>query len=174
MDKTFSFFRVKSLSKGGNAKKDVSLAVPLRESSPSPLPSVVPSFSASEVMNDITERSNFGWPKQQYVKEQPAPTFVERMPKMKDGVEFTSSDGVYLKEQRSKGGMAPNIAEVPDIMYQQGSQPARKAKDTTLGNNMRNSVAYTNRWTEPDEEDERLNDLLQVVLSCLRDYLVTT
>ena len=164
MHNTFSFFRVKSLSKGSNAKKDVSLAVPLRESSPSPLTSVVPSFSASEVMNDITERSNFGWPKQQYVKEQPAPTFVERMPKVKDSVEFTSSYGAYSMEQRSKGCMAPNLAEVPDIMYQQGRQPARKAKDTTFGNNMRNSIAYPTRRVEPDE-DEHLNNLLQVVLS---------
>jgi kinesin family protein 2/24 len=155
---------VKSLSKGGNAKKDVSLAMPLRESSPSPLPSVVPSFSASEVMNDITERSNFGWPKQQYVKEQPALTFVERMPKVKDAVEFTSSNGAYSREQRSKGFMAPNIVEIPDIMYQQGRQPARKAKDTTLGNNIRNSIAYPTRRVEPDE-DEHLNNLLQVVLS---------
>ncbi|KAG2590235.1 hypothetical protein PVAP13_5NG263734 [Panicum virgatum] len=74
--------RVKSLSKGGNAKKDVPSAVPLRESSPSPLPSVVPSFSGSEMMNDITERRDFGWPKQQqYLKEQPTPTFADRMPK---------------------------------------------------------------------------------------------
>ncbi|AQK96787.1 ATP binding microtubule motor family protein [Zea mays] len=135
--------RVKSLSKGSNAKKDVSLAVPLRESNSSPLPSVVPSFSASEVMNDITGRSNFGWPKQQYVKEQPAPTFVERMPKAKDAVEFTSS----------------NIAEVPDIMYQLGRQPSRK--DVTLANNMRNSVAYPTRRVEPDDDDEHLNNLLQ-------------
>ena len=155
---------MKSLSKGSNAKKDVSLAVPLRESSPSPLTSVVPSFPASEVMNDITERSNFGWPKQQYVKEQPAPTFVERMPKVKDSVEFTSSYGAYSMEQRSKGCMAPNLAGVPDIMYQQGRQPARKAKDTTFGNNMRNSIAYPTRRVEPDE-DEHLNNLLQVVLS---------
>jgi kinesin family member 2/24 len=171
MRKIFSFFRVKSLSKGSNAKKDVSLAAPLRESSPSPLPSVVPSFSASEVMNDITERNNFGWPKQQYVKEQPAPTFVERMPKVKDAVEFATSDGAYLKGQRSKGCMAPNIAEIPDTMYQQGRQPARKAKDTTLRNNMRSSVAYPTRRVEPDEDDH-LNNLLQVVLP-LRDFLVT-
>lgn len=164
MHKTFSFFRVKSLSKGSNAKKDASLAVPLRESSPSPLPSVAPSFSASEVMNDITERSNFGWPKQLYVKEQPAPTFVERMPKVKDAVEFTSSNGAYSKEQRSKGFMAPHIAEVADIMYQQGRQPARKAKDTTFGNNMRNSVAYPTRGVESDE-DELINNLLQVAIS---------
>ncbi|ONM40081.1 ATP binding microtubule motor family protein [Zea mays] len=137
--------RVKSLSKGSNAKKDVSLAVPLRESSPSPLPSVVPSFSASEVMNDITERNNFGWPKQQYVKERPAPTFVERMPKVKDAVEFATSD---------------DIAEIPDTMYQQRRQPARKAKDTALRNNMRNSVAYPTRSVEPDEDDH-LNNLLQ-------------
>jgi kinesin family member 2/24 len=172
MHKTFSFFRVKSLSKGSNAKKDVSLAVPLRESSPSPLPSVVPSFSASEVMNDITERNNFGWPKQQYVKERPAPTFVERMPKVKDAVEFATSDGAYLKGQRSQGCMAPNIAEIPDTMYQQRRQPARKAKDTALRNNMRNSVAYPTRSVEPDEDDH-LNNLLQVVLP-LRDFLVTT
>ncbi|CAL4948638.1 unnamed protein product [Urochloa decumbens] len=154
--------RVKSLSKGGNAKKDVPLAQSLRESSPTPLPSVVPSFSASEVMNDITERSNFGWPKQQqYVKEQPAPTFADRMPKVKEGVEFSSSNGVYFREQRSKGGMAANIAEVPDIMYHQGRQPARKAKDSSLENNMRNSIAYPIRRAEPDEEDENLNDVLQ-------------
>ncbi|EES01102.1 hypothetical protein BDA96_03G245500 [Sorghum bicolor] len=152
--------RVKSLSKGSNAKKDVSLAVPMRESSPSPLTSVVPSFSASEVMNDITERSNFGWPKQQYVKEQPAPTFAERMPKVKDSVEFTSSYGAYSKQQRSKGFVAPNMAEVPDIMYQQGRQPTRKARDTTFGKDMRNSVTYPTRRVEPDE-DEHLNNLLQ-------------
>jgi len=152
--------RVKSLSKGSNAKKDVSLAVPMRESSPSPLTSVVPSFSASEVMNDITERSNFGWPKQQYVKEQPAPTFAERMPKVKDSVEFTSSYGAYSKQQRSKGFVAPNMAEVPDIMYQQRRQPTRKARDTTFGKDMRNSVTYPTRRVEPDE-DEHLNNLLQ-------------
>ncbi|CAO2170693.1 unnamed protein product [Urochloa humidicola] len=155
--------RVKSLSKGGNAKKDVPLAASLRESSPSPLPSIVPSFSASEVMNDITERSNFGWPKnqQQYVKEQPAPTFADRMPRVKEGVEFGSSNAVYFKEQRSKGGMAPNIAEVPDIMYHQGRPTAMKAKDSGLENNMRNSIPYPIRRAEPDEEDEHLNDLLQ-------------
>ncbi|KAL6615610.1 hypothetical protein ACP70R_037880 [Stipagrostis hirtigluma subsp. patula] len=139
--------RVKSLSKGGNAKKDVPLAAPLRESSPSPLSSVVPSFSASEVMNDITERGNFGWPKQQYVKEQPAQMFVDRIPK--------------VKEPRSKGSMSPSIAEVPDTMYQQGRLLARKAKDFALENNMRNSVAYPISRAQPDEEDEPLNDLLQ-------------
>ncbi|PUZ55733.1 hypothetical protein GQ55_5G235900 [Panicum hallii var. hallii] len=154
--------RVKSLSKGGNAKKDVPSTAPLRESSPSPLPSVVPSFSGSELMNDITERSDFGWPKQQqYVKEQPTPTFADRMPKVKEGVEFNSLNGVYFKEKRSKGGMAPSIAEVPDIMYQQKRQPARKAKDSALDNTMRNSIAYPIRRAEPDEEDEHLNDLLQ-------------
>lgn len=175
MRKASHFFRVKSLSKGGNVKKDVPLAAPLRESSPSPLPSLVPSFSASEVMNDITERSNFGWPKQQqYVKEQPAPTFADRMPKVKEGVEFSSLNGIYFKEQRSKGGMAPNIAEVPDIMYQQGRQPTRKAKDSGLEINMRNSIAYPVRSAEPDEEDDHLNDLLQVMQLPLQDYLYTT
>ncbi|XP_062215732.1 kinesin-like protein KIN-13B [Phragmites australis] len=153
--------RVKSLSKGGNAKKEVPLAAPLRESGPSPLSSVVPSFSASEVMNDITERSNFGWPKQQFVKEQPAPTFADRMPKVKEGVDFSSSNGIYFKEQISKGNMAQNIAEVPNTMYQQGRQLARRAKDSTLENNMRNSIAYPIRRAEPDEENEHLNDLLQ-------------
>ncbi|VAH61893.1 unnamed protein product [Triticum turgidum subsp. durum] len=81
--------RVKSLSKGSNSKKDVPLAAaPLRESSPSPLASVVPSFSAAEVMNDITERGKFGWPKQQYAKEQPSPSFVDRMPKGREDTEF--------------------------------------------------------------------------------------
>ncbi|KAF8675975.1 hypothetical protein HU200_047476 [Digitaria exilis] len=151
--------RVKSLSKGGNAKKDVPLAAPLRESCHSPLPSFVPSFSASEVINDITERSNFGWPKQQqFVKQQPALAFADRMPKLKEGVEFSSSNDVYVKEQRSKGGMASNIAEVPDIMYQQGRQAVRK---TVLENNMRDSIAYPARRAQPDEEDEHLNDLLQ-------------
>nr|CAB3477670.1 unnamed protein product [Digitaria exilis] len=151
--------RVKSLSKGGNGKKDAPLAAPLRESCHSPLPSFVPSFSASEVMNDITERSNFGWPKQQqFVKQQPALAFADRMPKLKEGVEFSSSNDVYVKEQRSKGGMASNIAEVPDIMYQQGRQAVRK---TVLENNMRDSIAYPARRAQPDEEDEHLNDLLQ-------------
>lgn len=154
--------RVKSLSKGGNAKKEVPLAAPLRESSPSPLPSVVPSFSASEVMNDITERSNFGWPKQQqYAKEQPAPTLGNRMPKAKEAVEFSSSNGAYFKEQRSKGGMAPNIAEVPDVTYKEGRQPARKVKDSLLDNITRNSMAYPIRRVELDEDDDHLNDLLQ-------------
>ena len=165
---------MKSLSKGGNAKKDVPSAAPLRESSPSPLPSVVPSFSGSEMMNDITERRDFGWPKQQqYVKEQTTPTFADRMPKVKEGVEFSSSNGVYVKEKRSKGGMAPNIAEVRDIMYQQGIQPARKAKDSALGNNMGNYIAYPMRRAEPDEEDEHLNDLLQVMRLAFQDYLDT-
>ena len=165
---------MKSLSKGGNAKKDVPSAAPLRESSPSPLPSVVPSFSGSEMMNDITERRDFGWPKQQqYLKEQPTPTFADRMPKVKEGVEFRSSNGLYFKEKRSKGGMAPNIAEVRDIMYQQGIQPARKAKDSALGNNMGNSIAYPMRRAEPDEEDEHLNDLLQVMRLAFQDYLDT-
>ncbi|XP_062206222.1 kinesin-like protein KIN-13B [Phragmites australis] len=152
--------RVKSLSKGGNAKKDVPLAVPSRESSPSPLSSVVPS-TASEVMNDITEKSNFGWPKQQYVKGQPAPAFADRMPKVKEGMEFGSSSCAYLKEQRSKGKMAQNIAEVPDTMYQQGRQLAGKVKDSASENNMRNSIAYPVRRAESYEEDEPLNDLLQ-------------
>ncbi|KAK3164823.1 hypothetical protein QOZ80_1AG0025270 [Eleusine coracana subsp. coracana] len=154
--------RVKSLSKGGNAKKDVPLAAPLRESSPSPLSSVVPSSSASDVMNDITGRNNFGWPKQQYVKEQSAPTYVDRLPKVKESVELSSLNGGYFKEQRSKGYMAPNMAEVPDIMYAHGRQQTRKAKDSALENNMRNSMAYPIRSAEPDEEeDEPLNDLLQ-------------
>ncbi|TVU35860.1 hypothetical protein EJB05_17767 [Eragrostis curvula] len=152
--------RVKSLSKGGNAKKDLPLAAPLRESSPSPMCSVVPS-SASDVMNDITERSNFGWPKQQYVKEQPAPTFVDRLPKVKESVEFSSSNGGYFKEQRSKGNVPPNVAEVPDTMYPQGRQQVRKAKDPALELNMRSSMAYPTRRAEPDEEDEPLNDLLE-------------
>ncbi|GJM93851.1 hypothetical protein PR202_ga10443 [Eleusine coracana subsp. coracana] len=157
-----SSFRVKSLSKGGNAKKDVPLAAPLRESSPSPLSSVVPSSSASDVMNDITGRNNFGWPKQQYVKEQSAPTYVDRLPKVKESVELSSLNGGYFKEQRSKGYMAPNMAEVPDIMYAHGRQQTRKAKDSALENNMRNSMAYPIRSAEPDEEeDEPLNDLLQ-------------
>uniref|UniRef100_A0A0A9DEE1 Uncharacterized protein n=1 Tax=Arundo donax TaxID=35708 RepID=A0A0A9DEE1_ARUDO len=57
--------------------------------------------------------------------------------------------------------MAQNIAEVPDAMYQQGRQLARKAKDSSLENNMRNSIAYPIRRAEPDDEDEHLNDLLQ-------------
>ncbi|GJN18332.1 hypothetical protein PR202_gb05482 [Eleusine coracana subsp. coracana] len=154
--------RVKSLSKGGNAKKDVPLAAPLRESSPSPLSSVVPSSSASDVMNDITGRNNFGWPKQQYVKEQSAPTYVDRLPKVKESAELSSLNGGYFKEQRTKGYMAPNMAEVPDIMYAHGRQQTRKAKDSALENNMRNSMAYPFRSAEPDEEeDEPLNDLLQ-------------
>ncbi|KAL6842587.1 hypothetical protein ACP4OV_027431 [Aristida adscensionis] len=139
--------RVKSLSKGGNTKKDAQLAAPLRESSPSTLSSVVPSFSASEVMNDITERSNFGWPRPQYVKEQPSIAFADQMPK--------------VKEQRSKVFMPPNIAEVPDTMYQQGRQLARKPKDSALDKNMRNSAAYPFRRAEPEEEDDPIDDLLQ-------------
>jgi kinesin family member 2/24 len=163
---------VKSLSKSGNSKKDLPLAAPLRESSP-PLSSVVPSFSASDVMNGITERSNFGWPKQQYVKEQPALTFVDRLPKVKESADFSSSNGGYFKEQRSKGNMAPNIAEVPDTMYAHGRQQVLKAKDPALEHNMRNSMAYPiGRTAEPDEEDEPLNDLLQVVLVPLLDLHV--
>ncbi|KAL6875558.1 hypothetical protein ACP4OV_013071 [Aristida adscensionis] len=66
-----------------------------------------------------------------------------------------------VKEQRSKGFMPPNIAEVPDTMYQQGRQLARKPKDSALDKNMRNSAAYPFRRAEPEEEDEPLNDLLQ-------------
>jgi kinesin family protein 2/24 len=125
-------------------------------------------------MNDITERNNFGWPKQQkYAKEQPAPTFADRMPKVKEGVEFSSSNVVYFKEQRMKGGLAPNIAEVPDIMYQQGRHAARKAKDSGLENNTRNSIAYPVRRAEPDDEDDHLNDLLKVMQLALQDYVYT-
>jgi kinesin family member 2/24 len=169
LTKMLSSFRVKSLSKSGNSKKDAPLAPPLRESSP-PLPPVVPS-SASDVMNDITERSNFGWPKKQYVKEQPASTFVDRLPKVKESAEFSSSNAGYFMEQRSKGNMAPNVAEVPDPMYAQGRQQVRRAKDPALERNMRNSMSYPiGRIAEPDEEEEPLNDLLQVVLVPLLDF----
>uniref|UniRef100_M8BKE2 Kinesin-like protein n=1 Tax=Aegilops tauschii TaxID=37682 RepID=M8BKE2_AEGTA len=153
--------RVKSLSKGSNSKKDVPLAAaPLRESSPSPLASVVPSFSAAEVMNDITERSKFGWPKQQYAKEQPSPSFVDRIPKGREDTEFSSANGGYFNEQRSRVTAATGIAVVPDTMYQQGRQQARKGRDPASENNMRNSVAYPIRTAVPDEDDH-LNDLLQ-------------
>ncbi|VAH77712.1 unnamed protein product [Triticum turgidum subsp. durum] len=153
--------RVKSLSKGSNSKKDVPLAAaPLRESSPSPLASVVPSFSAAEVMNDITERSKFGWPKQQYAKEQPSPSFVDRIPKGREDTEFSSANSGYFNEQRSRVTAATGIAVVPDTMYQQGRQQARKGRDPGSENNMRNSVAYPIRRAVPDENDH-LNDLLQ-------------
>lgn len=153
--------RVKSLSKGSNSKKDVPLAsAPLRESSPSPLPSLVPSFSAAEVMNDITERNNFGWPKQQYAKEQPAPLFVDRMPKARENMEFSLSNGGYFNGQETKGASATGIAVVPDTMYQQGRQQARKGRDPASENNMRNSIAYPVRRAAVDEDDH-LNDLLQ-------------
>lgn len=153
--------RVKSLSKGSNSKKDVPLAAaPLRESSPSPLASVVPSFSAAEVMNDITERGKFGWPKQQYAKEQPSPSFVDRMPKGREDTEFSSANSGYFNEQRSRGTAATGIAVVPDTMYQQGKQQARKGRDPASENNTRNSVAYPIRRAVPDEDDH-LNDLLQ-------------
>jgi kinesin family protein 2/24 len=114
-------------------------------------------------MNDITESSNFGWPKQQYVKEQPASTFVDRLPKVKESAEFSSSNAGYFMEQRSKGNMAPNVAEVPDPMYAHGRQQVRRAKDPALERNMRNSMSYPiGRIAEPDEEEEEpLNDLLQ-------------
>uniref|UniRef100_A0A0E0JLD2 Kinesin-like protein n=1 Tax=Oryza punctata TaxID=4537 RepID=A0A0E0JLD2_ORYPU len=154
--------RVKSLSKGSNTKKDLSLAAaPLRESSPSLLASAVPSFSSAEVMNDITERSNFGWTKQQYVKEHQAPIFVDRMQKVKEDTEFSLSNGGYFKEQRTKGSVPVGIAEVPDTVYQQGRQPTRKARDSASSdNNMRNSIAYPIRRVVPDEDDH-LNELLQ-------------
>ena len=57
---------MKSLSKENNNKREA--AAPLQESSPSPLASVVPSFSSAEVMNDIAEISPFCWPKQHYAK----------------------------------------------------------------------------------------------------------
>lgn len=153
----------------------MSFAAPLRESSPFPLPSAVPSFSASDVMNDITERSNFGWPKQQFVKEQSAPTVVDRLPKVKESTEFSSSNGGYFKEQRNNCSMAPNIAEVPDTMYADGRQQLRKAKDPASERNMRNSMAYPiRRSAEPDEEEDGpLDDLLQVVLVPLQDIHVT-
>lgn len=154
--------RVKSLSKGSNTKKDLSLAAaPLRESSPSLLASAVPSFSSAEVMNDITERSNFGWTKQQYVKEHQAPTFVDRMQKVKEDTEFSLSNGGYFKEQRTKGSVPVGIAEVPDTVYQQGRQPTRKARDLTSDNNMRNSIAYPIIRRVVPDEDEHLNELLQ-------------
>jgi kinesin family protein 2/24 len=59
-------------------------------------------------------------------------------------------------------------------MYQQKRQPARKAKDSALDNTMRNSIAYPIRRAEPDEEDEHLNDLLQVMRLPLQDYLDAT
>ncbi|KAL5219935.1 hypothetical protein ABZP36_024648 [Zizania latifolia] len=149
--------RVKSLSKGNNTKKYLPLApVPLRQSSPSPLASVVPSFSAAEVMNDITGRSNFGWPKQQYVKDQQAPTFVDRMPKVKEDTEFSPLNGGYFKEQRTKGIVAMGIAEVPDTMYQQARQQERKCRDLASGN----SIAYPIKSIVTDKDDH-LNDLLQ-------------
>ncbi|KAG8077295.1 hypothetical protein GUJ93_ZPchr0007g4618 [Zizania palustris] len=149
--------RVKSLSKGNNTKKYLpSAPAPLRESSPSPLASVVPSFSAVEVMNDITGRSNFGWPKQQYVKEQQAPTFVDRMPKVKEDTGFSPLNGGYFKEQRTKGIVAMGIAEVPDTMYQQARQQVRKGRDLASGN----SIAYPIKSVMTDEDDH-LNDLLQ-------------
>lgn len=157
----------------------MSWAAPLRESSPFPLPSAVPSFSASDVMNDITERSNFGWPKQQYVKEQSAPTVVDRLPKVKESTEFSSSIGGYFKEQRNNGNMAPTIAEVPDTMYADGRQQLRKAKDPASERNMRNSMAYPIRRSavpdddDDEEEDGPLDDLLQVVLVPLQDIHVT-
>lgn len=154
---------MKSLSKGSNTKKDLSLAAaPLRESSPSLLASAVPSFSSAEVMNDITERSNFGWTKQQYVKEHQTPTFVDRMQKVKEDTEFSLSNGGYFKEQRTKGSVPVGIAEVPDTVYQQGRQPTRKARDLTSDNNMRNSIAYPIIRRVVPDEDEHLNELLQV------------
>ncbi|XP_047058761.1 kinesin-like protein KIN-13B [Lolium rigidum] len=153
--------RVKSLSKGGISKKEVTLAAaPLRESSPSPLASVVPSFSADEATNDITERNIFGWPKQQYAKEQPSPLFVDRMPKARGDTGFSSSNGGYFNEQRTRGNAATSIAVVPDTMYQQEKQQARKGTGSALEKNMRNSIAYPIRKAVPDE-DEHLNDLLQ-------------
>uniref|UniRef100_A0ACD5VNV9 Uncharacterized protein n=1 Tax=Avena sativa TaxID=4498 RepID=A0ACD5VNV9_AVESA len=153
--------RVKSLSKGGNSKKEVTLtAAPLRDSSPSPLASVVPSFSADEVMHDITERNNFGWPKQQYGKEQQSPLFVDRMPKARGDTGFSSSNGGYFNEQRARGTAATGVAVVPDTMYQQERQQPRKARGSASENNMRNSSAYPIRKAVPDEDDH-LNDLLQ-------------
>lgn len=155
-------FRVKSLSKGSNSKKDVPLAAaPLQESSPSPLASVAPFFSAADVTNDITERGNFGWPKQQYAKEQPPPSFVDRMPKDREDAEFSSASGGYFNEQRTRDTAATCIAVVPDTMYQQGRQHARKGRDPSSEYNMRNSVAHPIRRAVPDEDDH-LNDLLQV------------
>ncbi|KAM0843900.1 hypothetical protein ACQ4PT_057410 [Festuca glaucescens] len=153
--------RVKSLSKGGNNKKEVTLAAaPLRESSPSPLASVVPSFSADEATNDITERNIFGWPKQQYAKEQPSPLFVDRMPKARGDTGFSSSIGGYFNEQRTSTTAETSIAVVPDTMYQQETQQARKGRGSALEKNMRNSIAYPIRKAVPDEDDH-LNDLLQ-------------
>ncbi|CAM0881776.1 unnamed protein product [Alopecurus aequalis] len=153
--------RVKSLSKGSNSKKEVTLAAaPLRESSPYPLASVVPSFPADEVMNDITERNNFGWPKQQHAKEQTSPSFVDRMPKSRGDTGFSSLNEGYFNEQRTRGTAATGIAVVPDTMYQQGRQQARKGRGSALENNMRNSIAYPIRKAVPDEDDH-LNDLLQ-------------
>lgn len=69
---------MKSMSIRSYEKEHVVAA--LRESSPSPLALVVPSFFAVEVMNDDIERSSFVLPKQHYAKEQPSPLFVDRMP----------------------------------------------------------------------------------------------
>ena len=157
---------MKSLSKGSNSKKEVTLAAaPLRESSPSPLASVVPSFAADEVMNDITERNNFGWLKQQHAKEQPSPSFVDRMPKARGDTGFSSSNGGYFNEERTRGTAATGIAVVPDKMYQQGRQQARKGGGSSSENNMRNSIAYPIRKAVPDEDDH-LNDLLEVLHYC--------
>lgn len=153
--------RVKSLSKGGNSKKEVTLAAaPLRESSPSPLASVVPSLSADEATNDITERNIFGWPKQQYAKEQPSPLFVDRMPKARGDTGFSSLNGGYFNEQRTSSTAETSIAVVPDTMYQQETQQTRKGRGSALEKNMRNSIAYPVRKAVPDEHDH-LNDLLQ-------------
>jgi hypothetical protein len=112
-------------------------------------------------MNDITERNNFGWPKQQYAKEQPSPSFVDRMPKARGDTGFSSSNGGYFNEQMTRGTASTGIAVVPDALYQQERQQARKGRGSASENNMRNSIAYPIRKAVPDEDDH-LNDLLQV------------
>ncbi|KAJ3701785.1 hypothetical protein LUZ61_005490 [Rhynchospora tenuis] len=124
--------RVKSLSKGGNPKKDTSMGS-LRESTNVPLPSFQPPEPAPERMDNTSDcLNNIDWPKPPRKETTTSVHYQNGMPKRESN-----------KSKNSTNTRADEFYEV--TAYQQDKKG--------LGSNL--------NWESVPDEDDQLNELLK-------------
>lgn len=159
--------RVKSLSKGGNPKKEPSASLNIRESTTAPLSLVLPNLSAPESSNnDVTiETHRFGWSKQ---NQRVTPLIGDAVPTGREDARLVSSYSNH--SSKSRGSSTPEY-DFSDGAYEQESQSGRKAEPYSALDfeNKTQRVAAQTKQRDPTDvdnnflnPDDDLNDLLKV------------
>ncbi|KAF8393361.1 hypothetical protein HHK36_021604 [Tetracentron sinense] len=168
--------RVKSLSKGNNSKKDsLSSTLNLRDSTASPLSSVLPTISTFEGnVTDVPNTTNrFGWPKQNE-REIYLPFNVDRVPSGRDDSHLNSSLNADSSNVQ-RGGRGGTTGEDPDFLEESYEQERPSWKNdgkletyklTASEDEMMKAGAQTTWMDLPkfDANNSHLDDDLNILL----------